>query len=277
MSSATKWLLALLLATAGLPCSEAADLRVCADPNNLPYSNDQKQGFENQLAALIGKDLNMQVTYFWFPQRSAFFRKTLNGGVCDVVMGVPAGFDEADTTRPYYHSSYVFIARRDRHLHITSFDDPRLRKLKIGVHILGEEDDSLPPVHAFTTRGIVRNLVGFSIFGNLNETNPSADLIKAVTDGKVDVAVAWGPLAGYYVRRSPVPLEINPIESDPTLPALPFHYDIAIGVRHGDDVLKQSLNAELLRRRAAIHRILSSYGIPQFDEAAAAGSPVRED
>ena len=277
MFSVTKCVLGLLLAGVSPPYLVAADLRVCADPNNLPYSNDQKQGFENELAALIGKDLNMQVTYFWFPQRSAFFRKTLNSGVCDVVMGVPAGFDEADTTQPYYHSSYVFITRRDRHLHITSFDDPRLRTLKVGVHILGEEDDSLPPVHAFTNRGIVRNLVGFSIFGNLNEQNPSADLIKAVSDGKVDLAVAWGPLAGYYAQHSPVPLEITPIESDPTLPALPFHYDIAIGVRHGDEALKQSLNTELVRRRAAIDKILSSYGIPQFDEAAAAGSPVRED
>jgi ABC-type amino acid transport substrate-binding protein len=179
-------------------------------------------------------------------------------------MGVPAGFDEADTTRPYYRSTYVFISRRDRRLHITSFDDPRLRTLKIGVHILGEQDDSLPPVHAFTSRGIVRNLVGFSIFGNLNEKNPSADLIKAVADGKVDVAVAWGPLAGYFIRQSQVPLEITPIDRDPTLPNLPFHFDIAIGVREGDQALKQSLDAELVRRRATIQKILSSYGIPQF-------------
>jgi quinoprotein dehydrogenase-associated probable ABC transporter substrate-binding protein len=277
MSSVIKSVLALMMAAACLPCLAARELRVCADPNNLPYSNEQKQGFENQLAALIGKDLNMQVTYFWFPQREAFFKKTLNSGVCDVVMGVPAGFDEADTTRPYYRSTYVFISRRDRHLHITSFDDPRLRTLKIGVHILGEQDDSLPPVHAFTSRGIVRNLVGFSIFGNLNEKNPPADLIKAVADGKVDVAVAWGPLAGYFVRQSRVPLEITPIDGDPTLPNLPFHFDIAIGVREGDQALKQSLDAELVRRRAAIHKLLNSYGIPQFDEAAATGSPVGED
>jgi quinoprotein dehydrogenase-associated probable ABC transporter substrate-binding protein len=277
MSSVIKSVLALMMAAACLPCLAATELRVCADPNNLPYSNDQKQGFENQLAALIGKDLNMQVTYFWFPQREAFFKKTLNSGVCDVVMGVPAGFDEADTTRPYYRSTYVFISRRDRHLHITSFDDPRLRTLKIGVHILGEQDDSLPPVHAFTSRGIVRNLVGFSIFGNLNEKNPPADLIKAVADGEVDVAVAWGPLAGYFIRQSRVPLEITPIDGDPTLPNLPFHFDIAIGVREGDQALKQSLDAELVRRRAAIHTILNSYGIPQFDEAAATGSPVGED
>jgi quinoprotein dehydrogenase-associated probable ABC transporter substrate-binding protein len=277
MSSVIKSVLAIVIVVAYLPCFAATELRVCADPNNLPYSNDQKQGFENQLAALIGKDLNMQVTYFWFPQREAFFKKTLNSGVCDVVMGVPAGFDEADTTHPYYRSTYVFISRRDRHLHITNFDDPRLRTLKIGVHILGEQDDSLPPVHAFTRRGIVRNLVGFSIFGNLNEKNPPADLIKAVEDGKVDVAVAWGPLAGYFMRQSRVPLDITPIDGDPTLPNLPFHFDIAIGVREGDHALKQSLDAELARRRATIHKILNSYGIPQFDEAAATSSSVGED
>jgi mxaJ protein len=277
MSSLIRNILALMVVAASFPCLAATELRVCADPNNLPYSNDQKQGFENQLAALIGKDLHMQVSYFWFPQREAFFKKTLNSGMCDVVMGVPAGFDEAETTRPYYRSTYVFISRRDRHLHITSFDDPRLRTLKIGIHILGEQDDSLPPVHAFTSRGIVHNLVGFSIFGNLNEKNPPAELIRSVADGKVDVAVAWGPLAGYFIRQSRVPLEITPIDGDPTLPNLPFHFDIAIGVREGDQALKQSLDAELVRRRPAIHKLLNSYGIPQFDEAAASGSPVGED
>lgn len=277
MSSVIRSVLALMIVAACLPCLAATELRVCADPNNLPYSNDRKQGFENQLAALIGKDLNMQVSYFWFPQRDAFFKKTLNSGVCDVVMGVPAGFDEADTTHPYYRSTYVFISQHDRHLQISSFDDPRLRTLRIGVHVLGEQNDSLPPVHAFTSRGIVRNLVGFSIFGNLNEKNPPADLIKAVADGKVDIAVAWGPLAGYFMRQSRVPLEITPINGDPTLPNLPFHFDIAIGVREGDQALKQSLDAELARRRATIHKILNSYGIPQFDEAAATSRPVGED
>jgi ABC-type amino acid transport substrate-binding protein len=151
-----------------------------------------------------------------------------------------------------------------------------LRTLKVGVHILGEQDDSLPPVHAFTSRGIVRNLVGFSIFGNLNEKDPPADLIRAVEDGKVDVAVAWGPLAGYFMRHATVPLETTPIEGDPSEPNLPFHFDIAIGVRQGDEVLKQSLDAELARRHATIQQILNSYGIPQFDETARA-SHVRED
>lgn len=267
MSSASRLLTSLLLCGCGLSCLAAPTLRVCSDPNNLPYSNRQEEGFENRIAELIAKDMGMDVSYFWFPQREKFFQKTLNSGVCDVVMGVPAGFDEADVTNPYYRSTYVFLSRRDRNLHIDSFDDPRLKILRIGVHILGEEDDSLPPVHALTSRGIVRNLVGYSIFGNLAETNPSADLIAAVTKKDVDVAIVWGPLAGYFTRHSTVPLEITPIERDPSHPNLPLTFDIGMGVREGDVKLKQQLNEELSRRHTEIKQILSSYGIPQLGKA----------
>lgn len=273
MSSLSKWS-AVLLLTAGAMChAESPVLRVCADPNNLPYSNEAQQGFENHLADLVAKDLGMRVSYFWFPQREKFFDQTLNGGVCDVVMGVPAGFDEADTTQPYYRSTYVFVTRRDRGLQIRSFDDPRLRQLKIGVHILGEQDDSLPPVHAFTSRGIVRNLVGYSIFGNLREKNPPADLIEAVADEKVDVAVAWGPLAGYFARRSAVPLELTPVDGDSLHPALPFHFDIAMGVRHGNTQLQRALSKEITRRRDAIQALLQSYGVPEVEGAVAMAVP----
>jgi quinoprotein dehydrogenase-associated probable ABC transporter substrate-binding protein len=242
----------------------AAPLRVCADPNNLPYSNDQQQGFENRVADLIAKDLGLTLTYFWFPQREAFFRKTLNGGVCDVVIGVPSGFDEADATRPYYRSTYVFVTRRYRRLDIKSLADPRLRTLRIGVQILGEQDDSLPPVHALISRGIVKNLVGFSIFGNLDEKDPAFDVISAVEQGKVDVAVVWGPQAGYFSLHSPVPLDVTPLSSDPLNPTLPFHFDIAIGVRKGDVRLKETLDREVDRRHAEIDHILRDYGIPQL-------------
>ena len=266
MCSASKWAAAWMLAIAGTGTLAAAPLRICADPNNLPYSNDQKQGFENRIADLIAKDLGVNVTYFWFPQRSKFFEKTLERGVCDVVMGVPSGMDEAATTRPYYRSTYVFVTRKDRHLDIDSFDDPRLRALKIGVHILGEQDDSLPPVHAFTSRGIVRNLVGFSIFGNLDEKNPPADLIRAVADGRVDVAVAWGPTAGYFAQQSKVALELTPVEPDRMHPNLPFAFNIGIGVRIGNMELKQKLDAELVRRKAEIEQILRCYGVPQVTQ-----------
>jgi quinoprotein dehydrogenase-associated probable ABC transporter substrate-binding protein len=240
----------------------AATLRVCADPNNLPYSNQQKQGFENQIADLIAKDMGLRVEYFWFPQREKFFQKTLNSGVCDVVMGVPTGFDDAATTRPYYRSAYVFITRRASHLDIESLDDPRLKTLRIGVQVLGDEKDNLPPVNALISRGIVKNLVGYSIFGNLNEKDPPADVIRALEDGNVDVAIVWGPLGGYFSRKSRVPLQVTAIPDDPARPEIPFHFDIAIGVRAHDTALQEKLDRELAQRRPEIERILQTFGIP---------------
>lgn len=247
---------------AALP-TQAATLRVCSDPNNLPYSNRQQQGFENRIASLIAADLGDQLEYFWFPQRSKFFQSTLDRGVCDVVMGVPAGFDEATTTAPYYRSTYVFVTRRSSRFLIRSFDDPRLRSVRIGVHILGDERDNLPPVNALLSRGIVRNVTGYSIFGNLNEKDPPADVIRALAAGKIDVAIVWGPLAGYFSRHSSVPLTITPVPTDPGNPNIPLQFDIAIGVRPGNTALRQTLDRELQLRHARIAGILREYGIPQ--------------
>lgn len=262
MSLASSLLIpALLFASA---CSAAPVLRVCSDPANLPYSNRQQQGFENRIASLVAEDLGYKVVYYWFPQEEMFFRQTLDKGVCDVVMGVPSAFQDADTTHPYYTSSYVFVSRRAEHLHISSFDDPRLKSLRIGVHVLDSGDDNLPPVFALTTRGIVRNVVSFSIFGNsLADTNPTSALVSAVADKKVDVAIVWGPVAGYFARKSRVPLALQPIDCDPAHPALQFAFPISIGVRKGNPRLKDDLNIELQRHRADIAELLRSYGIPQ--------------
>lgn len=265
MCSASKLAAIFAMAISMAVYASAATLRVCSDPNNLPYSNQKKQGFENQIAALIANDLGMQVDYYWFPQRSKFFQKTLQRGMCDVVMGVPVGSDEAATTAPYYRSSYVFISKYSRHLNVRSFDDPRLHTMKIGVQVLGEEDDSLPPVHSLVARGLVRNLVGYSIFGNLNEKNPAADVIRAVEKGELDLAIVWGPLAGYFSRHSAVPLEITPVSADPRYPHLPFQFDIAMGVRRDNTALKSALDHELVRRHAQIEQILRAYGIPQME------------
>jgi mxaJ protein len=275
MFSVSKIPVIFLVLTAAVSCVAAPVLRVCADPNNLPYSNKQRQGFENKLAELVAKDLGMQISYFWFPQRDAFFRKTLNSGLCDVVMGVPTGFEEADTTQPYYRSTYVFVSRRDYKLKISSFDDPRLKELRIGVNVLGHSDDSLPPVQALASRGIVRNVVGYSIFGgNLTEANPPADLIEAVSTNHVDVAIAWGPQAGYFARRSAVPLDVTPAKSDLAYPNLPLTFEIGIGVRKGDVALKKRLDTELERLRLQIRRLLRSYGIPQLSLTSPSGAIV---
>jgi quinoprotein dehydrogenase-associated probable ABC transporter substrate-binding protein len=215
------------------------------------------------MAQMIARDLGMQVSYTWFPQRGAFFRKTLNAGKCDVVMGVPTGMERVSTTEPYYRSGYVFVSRRDRNLDIHSVDDPRLRRLRIGVHVLGDSDRDLPPVRALTDRGIVSNLVGYNIFGNMTETDPASDLLKAVEQGNVDIVVAWGPLAGYFARHSAVPLRVNTIDPDPKNPSLPMAFDIAIGVRSTDQELTQKLNQEIDRRKPEIRHLLETYGVPQ--------------
>ena len=276
MSSVTKKACIALLSMGLMEPAWGATMRVCADPGNLPYSDHQRQGFENQIADLIAHDMHVNLQYFWFPQRENFFRKTIQQGLCDVVMGVPVGMKSLETTGPYYRSSYVFVSRRDRNLNVSSFDDPRLRSLRIGVHVLSEQGDSLPPVYALTSRGITRSLVGFSIFGNLTEKDPQADLLNAVINGKIDVAIAWGPLAGYFAQHSTVPLTLTPLQEDSLDRKLPFHFDIGIGVRKGESALRDSLNAELQHRHKEIAQILESYGVPQISTSSSS-SDLKEE
>ncbi|HMH55230.1 MAG TPA: transporter substrate-binding domain-containing protein, partial [Gemmatimonadales bacterium] len=158
--------LLLALLGCGPAPKPARELRVCADPNNLPFSNQRREGFENRLADLIAGELGDTVRYTWQPQRRGFLRNTLNANACDVVMGMPLGSDRVLTTRPYYRSSYVFVSRKDRHLRVRSLDDPVLRKLRIGVQLVGDDYANTPPVHALSRRGIVKNLVGYSVLGD---------------------------------------------------------------------------------------------------------------
>lgn len=250
---------------------QSRELRVCADPNNLPFSNERQEGFENRIAALIAEDLGATVSYVWWPQRRGFIRYTLRAGKCDLVMGVPHSFELALPTRPYYRSTYVFVYRKDHGLKIRSFEDPILRQLKIGVQLIGNDGWNTPPVHALSNRGIVGNLVGYSVFGDYSQENPPARIIDAVVAGDVDLAIVWGPLAGYFAKRAPVELEVVPVSPAIDLPFLPFVYDISLGVRREDEALKEELEAVLERRKSDIQRILLEYGVPLVD---ATGRPI---
>jgi mxaJ protein len=242
-------------------------LRVCADPNNLPFSNQRLQGFENQLAALIAREMGATVRYTWWAQRRGFIRNTLNAGLCDVVMGVPSSFELALVTRPYYRSTYVFLSRRDRRLGVRTFDDPVLKKLKIGVQIIGDDYANAPPAHAFARRGIVGNLIGYTVYGDYREDNPPARIVRAVAAGEVDLAVVWGPLAGYFAPRQRVPLEMVPVSPQIDLPFLPFVYDISMAVRRNDPQLQAELDGILQKKRPEIEAILDRFGIPRVGRA----------
>jgi mxaJ protein len=242
--------------------SQTAELRVCADPNNLPFSNRREEGFENKLANLIARDLGRKVHYVWWPQRRGFIRNTLKAKRCDVVMGIPSSFEMAQPTRAYYRSSYVFVSRRDRHLDIQSFDDPTLKNLRIGLHVIGDDYANVPPAQALARRGVTRNIAGYSIYGDYSKENPPAALIEAVARGDVDVAIAWGPFAGYFAKRASAPLKITPVSPEIDLPSLPFVFDICLGVRKEDAALGGELDKILARRKDEIDRLLRSYGLP---------------
>jgi mxaJ protein len=240
-------------------------LRVCADPNNLPFSNANGEGFENKIAELLGRELGEPVRYTWWAQRRGFVRHTLNAGECDLVVGTVAGMEMLTTTRPYYKSTYVFVSRRDRHLDIKSFDDPKLRRLRVGVQLIGDDFANTPPAHALSNRGIVRNVVGFPVYGDYRQPNPAARIVDAVAAGKVDVAVVWGPLAGYFAQRSPVPLDVVPVNPKVDLPYLPFVFDIAMGTRRADSTFRHHLDDIIEQRQPAIDSILAAYGVPRVD------------
>jgi mxaJ protein len=244
------------------PQNNPKEFRVCADPNNLPSSNQKQEGFENKIAELLAAEFGSHVTYTWWPQRRGFMRNTLNAGVCDVVMGVPAGSDQVLTTRPYYRSTYVFVYPKNAGYQIASFDDPVLQKLKIGVHLIGDDYANSPPAHVLGEKGIVKNVVGYSVFGNYAEDSPPGKIIAAVAAGEIDVAIVWGPIAGYFAKQQTVPLTLVPVPAEASSPSLPFTYSIALGVRRKDTELQAKLDEVLQRRAAEIRKILQDYGVP---------------
>jgi quinoprotein dehydrogenase-associated probable ABC transporter substrate-binding protein len=237
-------------------------LRVCSDPNNLPFSNDRGEGFENKVAERLARDLGATLRYTWRPQRRGFVRNTLDAGQCDLVMGVPSGYDPVRTTRPYYRSTYVFVQRAHGGHRVTSLADSALRRLKIGIHIIGDDYQNPPPAQALAARGIIDNVEGYSIYGDYSQPNPPARLVEAVARGDVDVAIVWGPLAGYFASRQGVPLTVVPVPPASDLAGQQWTYPIAIGVRHRDVALAAELDRLLDADRGVIRRILGDYGVP---------------
>ncbi len=259
-------LLCLLLLTAFV--AKATELRVCSDPNNLPFSDRNLRGFENRIAEAIAGELHARLTYQWQRMGRGFVREVLNKRKCDLLIGVPVGMPGVLTTRPYYRSSYVFVTRRNSAFQPASLDDTGLRNIKIGVQAL--EEEYTPPGQALSRRGLQNSMVGF--YGVGEEADK---IVAAVAHGKVDVAIVWGPLAGFAAQRFGSRLAIRPLMPQVDPPGLPLTFQIAMGVRKTDAVLRDQLNAALQQQQKTIDRILASYRVPllEMTAAAQAGQP----
>jgi mxaJ protein len=244
-------------------------LRVCADPDNMPLSNQKGEGFEQKIAELIGKDWNSKVEYAWWPVRRGFFARALNGRYCDVAIEAPSGLDIAGVTKPYFRSGYVFVTRKDSGLDIKTLADPRLKKLKIGVNILNSDAENTPPAMALSRYGVVGNLTGYYTF--YTDSVRPEDIINAVAKKDIDVAIVWGPIAGYFAKKAPAPLTVVPLPARDSLSDFPFQYNIGMAVRRRDKELRDSLQSVLDRRAPEIQAILKQYGVPVFPIEAEAG------
>jgi mxaJ protein len=253
-------LVALTLLVATL--AEARELRVCADPNNLPFSNQRQQGFENRLAALVARELDAKLTYVWWAQRRGNIRETLKAGLCDVVPGIATNLEMLATTRPYYRSAYVFVTRGSDELTLQGFDDPRLRILTIGVQMVGDDFSNTPPAHALARRGVVNNVRGYMLYGDHAQDDPQRAIVDDVARGRLDVAVVWGPLAGYAAQAHKDAVRVQPVSPLMDGAMLPMAFDISMGVRKEDRALRRELDQVLARREADIRALLQDYGVP---------------
>jgi mxaJ protein len=234
---------------------QAKELRVCGDPNNLPFSNEKLEGIENKIADVIARDLGMTVAYTWWPHQRGLVKRVLNTGRCDVMLGIPKGYDPVLWSKPYYRTGYVLAYRKDRGLKVRSLDDPLLKKLKIGVQI------NTPPHDALGQRGIVGdNVVGYQLMfdSNFHAEDYPGKLVEDLIAGDLDVALVWGPIAGYFVKKRAAAVEMIPLEGEGTR----FAFDISMGVRKDDPTLRARLDEALARRQGEIRAILDDYGVP---------------
>lgn len=239
--------------------ASARDLRVCADPNNMPFSNARGEGFENRIAELVASEMGATVKFVWTPEWRGFIRKGLGAGLCDVVPGVPANFERVRATRPYYSASYAFVqAAGDPP--ITSFDDARLHQARIGVQLVGNDGANTPPMTELAKRGATDRIRGYMVMGDWSKPDPLAPIVGAVARHEVDVAVVWGPVAGYYGARESPPLRVTTLADNPSMT-----FSIAMGVRKDDTALADEINRALDQRQADIRSILTAYHIDVLD------------
>jgi len=253
-----------LLVVAGGPTAsrsaeivDRSELKVCADPNNLPFSDEKKEGFENKIAELLGADLGLPVTYTWFPQVVGFVRNTLRTHLCDLVMGTVAGDEVMQTTNPYYFTTYVMFYRLDKKLSFEGAQDPKLANLRLGV--VG----GTPPADLLVRHDLMSHVKPYALTVDTRAESATHQMVQDVVDGTIDVGFLWGPIAGYYRKHDDLPLTLVPLKDEQGAARMEYH--IAMGVRENEPEWRRRINAVILKRESDITAILRDYGVPLLD------------
>jgi quinoprotein dehydrogenase-associated probable ABC transporter substrate-binding protein len=258
----------LLGGPAGAQTSDTVDrseLKVCADPNNLPYSDEKKEGFENKIAELMGGELGLKVDYAWFPQVIGFVRNTLRARLCDLVMGTVAGDEIMQTTNPYYFTTYVMFYRSDKALAIEGAQDARLTGLRLGV-VAGT-----PPADLLVRHELMSHTKPYALTVDTRAESPTHQMVQDVIDGTIDVGFLWGPIAGYYRKHDNLPLTMVPLKDEPGAARMEYH--IAMGVRANEPEWRRRINAAILKRQRDMTAILRDYGVPLLNEQGELAGP----
>ncbi|OCK55113.1 substrate-binding domain-containing protein [Bradyrhizobium sp. LMTR 3] len=234
-------------------------LRVCADPHNLPFSNDKGEGFENKLAELFAEKLHKKLDYMYFPQATGFVRMTLGAHRCDVIMGFPQGDDLVQGTNPYYRTAYALIAKKGSGLdEVTTLEDERLKGKHIGI-VAGT-----PPATNMAVNGLMANAKPYQLMVDTRLDSSGEAMIADLMSGKIDAGILWGPMAGFYAKKADPPLHVTPLVKEKTGPRLA--YRIGMGVRAADQNWKRQLNRLIQENQPAVNRILLDFGVPLLDE-----------
>ena len=240
------------------------ELRVCADPSNLPFSDRQGEGFENRIAALLASDLGLPLATVWFPQVGGFVRNTLRARQCDLVMGTVSGDPVMDATNPYYHSGYMIVTRTSDHIAATSVGDPSLTGKRFGIIA------ATPPTDLLLRHDLMSHVHSYSLAVDTRFESPGRAMLQDLVDANIDVGLLWGPIAGYWIAREHLPLTAAFIEPEEGATRLDFH--IAMGVRAGEPEWRRRINQALRSKQGEIAAILAEFSIPQLD---AQNRPVR--
>jgi len=262
----TRFLIALAaFALPGLPAQaqraemiSRTELRVCADPHNLPFSNEAREGFENRIAEIVGADMELPVSYVWFPQVTGFVRNTLRARECDLVMGTVTGDTVMDSTNPYYHTGYMLVTRTADGIKARSVGDPALAGKKFGVIA------ATPPTDLLVHYHLMDRVKPYSLRVDTRISNPPRAMLQDLVDGVIDVALVWGPPAGYAIKREHLPLTASFIEPEPSAPRL--DYRIAMGVRANEPEWRRRVNQAIVKHKAEIAAVLAEFGVPMLDD-----------